>query len=383
MSHAADTNLRILGLGLTTPPHDAAQAQLAASTELRCATNDLQRGKVQRIFAGTTVQRRGSVLLANGDGRGGADPADRLGDAYPPSHDEEDGGPTVAQRMAWYEERALPMTADAAKQALDDAGLAAGEIAQVVIVSCTGFAAPGLDVRLIDAIGLRPRVGRTTVGFMGCHGALNGLRVAEALAKARPGAAVLLCCVELCTIHFQYGYDAQHIVANALFADGAAALVARAPRETAGGETGAAGTAPRLIDQASTIVPDSAEAMTWRIQDHGFRMTLSPRVPGLVQRHLPGFVEPWLARHGLSTADVAGWVIHPGGPRVITAVESALGLPTHAGDASRAVLAAHGNMSSPTVLFILRRLMRQEVRGPVVMLAFGPGLVVEGALWAV
>jgi predicted naringenin-chalcone synthase len=375
MSHTDATSLRIRGLGLATPTHDAAQSQLATSTELRCATNDRQRGKVQRIFAGTTVQRRGSVLLANGEAR---DPADRLGDAYPPSAGAADGGPTVAQRMAWYEERALPMAADAAGRALDDAGVTPQDIAQVVIVSCTGFAAPGLDVRLIDAIGLRPTVGRTMVGFMGCHGALNGLRVAEALAKTRPGEAVLLCCVELCTIHFQYGYDAQHIVANALFADGAAALVAQCPREAAYAQP-----QPRLIDQTSTIVPDSADAMTWRIRDHGFRMTLSPRVPTLVEQHLRTFVEPWLAQHGLTAKDVAGWVIHPGGPRVITAVESALGLPTGAGDASRAVLAAHGNMSSPTVLFILRRLIEQDTRGPVVMLAFGPGLVIEAALWSV
>ncbi len=377
MNNASADNVYLAGLGLATPTHDATQDQLAVSTELRCATTERERGKVQRIFAGTSVQRRGSVLLANGDAR---DPDDRLGDAYPPHDAAAAGGPTLAQRMAWYEERALPLAAEAVRKALGDAPFEPRDIRQVVAVSCTGFSAPGLDLRLIDALGLPPNVGRTMVGFMGCHGALNGLRVAAALARAQPGDPVLLCCVELCTIHFQYGYDAQHIVANALFADGAAALVLRAQHEDREAASGIR--RPRLVDQTSLVVPDSADAMTWLIRDHGFRMTLSPRVPGLVEQHLRTFIDPWLAGHGLSANNVAGWAIHPGGPRVITAVESALGLAAEAGDASRAVLAAHGNMSSPTVLFILRRLIEQGVHGPVVMLAFGPGLVVEAALWA-
>lgn len=390
--------MRLLGIGTALPEHRATQAQFSAATEARCATDADQRQKVQRIFAGTRVQNRGSVMLTNGES---AHPDDRLAEAYPLAHPATDArGPTVAQRMDWYEQRALPLAEAAARAALAEAHIDAQQIKQLIVVSCTGFAAPGLDIRLIEALGLPPTIGRTMVGFMGCHGAVNGLRVADGLAKAAPGQPVLMVCAELCSVHFQYGYDAQQIVANALFADGAAAVVARAERdereaaiggpsergsadETSGGGSAEAtfgGGGLRLIDPASLIVPGSADAMTWHIRDHGFRMTLSPRVPRLVHSHLEPFLTPWLARHGLRAADVAGWAIHPGGPRVIDAVESALSLRDDAGDASRAVLAEHGNMSSPTVLFILQRLIAAGTTGPAVMLAFGPGLVIEAAL---
>jgi predicted naringenin-chalcone synthase len=127
-------------------------------------------------------------------------------------------------------------------------------------------------------------------------------------------------------------------------------------------------------------MPDSAEAMTWRIGDHGFRMTLSARVPELIQTHLRGWLTGWLAEQGLERSDIASWAVHPGGPRILDAVESALGLEPEQNAVARSVLREHGNMSSPTILFILDRMRREGARGPCVALAFGPGLAVEVAL---
>jgi predicted naringenin-chalcone synthase len=230
-----------------------------------------------------------------------------------------------------------------------------------------------VDRELIQALGLRPRVERTHVGFMGCHGALNGLRVARAFTAADPRACVLVCAVELCSVHYHYGWDPQKSVANALFSDGAAAVV---------------GTAAETVERAwwvaatgSCLFPDSADAMTWTIGDHGFEMTLSPRVPDLLGQHLRPWLRDWLADNRLTLDQVASWAIHPGGPRILGAIEKALGLPREATVASREILAEYGNMSSPTVLFILERLQRRQAPRPCVALGFGPGLTAEAVLF--
>jgi predicted naringenin-chalcone synthase len=275
--------------------------------------------------------------------------------------------------MEVYRAEAVPLALRASRIALGQSGLAAGEVTHLVTVSCTGFAAPGVDFELIRGLGLRPTTERTHVGFMGCHGALNGLRVARALTGADPSARVLLCAVELCGLHYHYGWDPQKIVANAIFADGAAA-VAGGPADSA-----PAG-AWRVAANGSCLLPDSLNAMSWTVGDHGFEMTLSKAVPGLIREHLRPWLEGWLASAGLRLADVASWAIHPGGPKIIDAAQHALGL----GDAdtadAREVFAEHGNMSSPTVLFILDRLRRGGAGRPCVALGFGPGLNAEAAL---
>jgi predicted naringenin-chalcone synthase len=252
--------------------------------------------------------------------------------------------------------------------------LSGATITHVITVSCTGFLAPGLDVALIRGLGLASTVQRTHIGYMGCHGALNGLRVARAFADAEPDARVLLCAVELCSLHFHYSWDPQKMIANAIFADGAAALVG------APGETAPAGFW-RASASGSCLLPNSTEAMTWTIGDHGFEMTLSKRVPGLIATHLRPWLEAWLAAQKLALAEVASWAVHPGGPRILSAVEEALGLSPEETAASRSVFAAYGNMSSPTVLFILDELIRSGAARPCVALGFGPGLMVEAMLF--
>lgn len=379
---ASGAAVELAGLGVAVPERSATQSALAASAIPRCCTTAAERRRLPSFYRKTTVERRGSVLLAEGNGHTGSE----LDAAYPPPEHDADRGPGVEARMLEYAQQAGPLAHRAAAAALDDAGVAAGDVDELVVVTCTGFASPGVDFQLIDSLGLSDDVGRTQVGFMGCHGAVNGLRVARGLAAADPGTTALLVCVELCTLHFQYGWNPQRVLANALFADGAAAAVVRgetgdrneADHRNAATAAGRPGVA--LIDTASKRLPDSADDMTWRITAHGFAMTLSARVPALIEAHAGAWLGDWLGRRGVAVDDVAGWAIHPGGPRVVTAVERALRLPPGAGDASRGVLRDRGNMSSPTVLFVLRELLERGVRGPVVLLAFGPGLVAEAAL---
>jgi predicted naringenin-chalcone synthase len=184
--------------------------------------------------------------------------------------------------------------------------------------------------------------------------------------------------VELCSLHHQFGWDADTIVANALFADGAAAVVGLAcdaSRKESARETGY-----RLVASGSTLIEDSEDAMSWRIGDHGFRMTLSPRVPDLICQHLRPWLVGWLAPRGLTLDAVGSWAVHPGGPRILSAFREATGLGASTLETSGSILAEFGNMSSPTVLFILDRLRKTHAPRPCVALAFGPGLAVEAAL---
>jgi len=382
-------DVRIIGMGHALPDHRMTQRDAAEMASARCCADGREEKLLSRIYQRTSVRARGSVLLkgtsdalresstppdATAPDRPSPSAVNPMNGYYPDSTPGDDGNasPGTAQRMQTYASVAPRLAAQAAQSALDDAKIDPRCVRHLVTVSCTGFQAPGVDIELIDRLGLPADVSRSHIGFMGCHGAINGLRVVQGLSTADPGQAVLMCCVELCSLHFQYGFDAQQMVANALFADGAAALVSvNNPQEHE---------APGIISTQSQLFPDSRDAMSWTVTDHGFAMTLSPRVPELIERGLRPWLEPWLRTHGLSLQDIGGWAVHPGGPRVLDAAQTSLGLPDHALAESRSALREHGNMSSPTVLLILERLLKQANKRPCVALAFGPGLAAEAAL---
>jgi predicted naringenin-chalcone synthase len=361
-------SVELLGIATANPPGTLSQEEALDLNLQRTGLGGRAR-LLERLYRRSAVRRRASVLIGGADGESSVDGLARY---YPPETGGNGRGPTVAERMQRYEREALPLALEASREAIRTAGILPGDIGPIVTVSCTGFFAPGLDSRLIRRLELPPTTGRSMIGFMGCHGAINGLRVASALASQTPGSSVLLCAVELCSLHFNYGWEGGKAVANTLFADGAAAAVLRHGESPAGGW--------RLVSTGSCVLPDSVDDMGWRIGDHGFEMTLSSRVPSIIRRELRDWLAGWLAERGRTLGDIGSWAIHPGGPRVIDAVGETLGLSQEQTRASREVLAEHGNMSSPTVLFILRRLERLQAPGPCVMLAFGPGLVVEAAL---
>ncbi|MGH8192704.1 MAG: type III polyketide synthase [Rhodanobacteraceae bacterium] len=352
-------------LGTAVPVASFSQEIATGLAAERCCGNQRERGWLERIYRASGVRRRGSVLLHHDDDHASIEAF------YRRRETADDRGPTTAVRLARYMQEAGKLAARACHAAFADSAIEPMHITHLVTVSCTGLFSPGLDAELIQELGLPRDVGRLNLGFMGCHGALNGLRAASALAESRPDARVLLCCVELCSLHFCYGWNPQQVIANALFADGAAAAVL-APTNGAG---------LHLQGTASLLTHDSSEAMTWRIGDHGFEMGLTQEVPRRIRASLKEWLEPWLASHGLAVGDVAHWAIHPGGPEIIHAAIDSLGVPVTAGNPSRTVLAEHGNMSSPTVLFILQRMRAHGAVGPIVALGFGPGLVFEAALF--
>jgi predicted naringenin-chalcone synthase len=361
----------ILGMGTALPSNRVTQDEAAEAAQIVCCRTPEQAALLPLLYRLTGIETRHMVVPQEvvHDILGGTQQTQSV---FLPC-DKEDQGPTTGQRLQIYAREAGPLAAQAARQALERSGLRPRELTHLLTVSCTGFAAPGVDVELIKQLSLRPTIQRTHIGFMGCHGAFNALRVADAFTGADPHARVLLCAVELCSLHYHYDWDPEKMVANALFGDGAASVVGVAGN-------GAPEDSWRVAATGSCLFPDSQADMSWVIGDHGFEMTLSTRVPELLGQHLRPWLEGWLAENGVPLAEVASWAIHPGGPRILTAIEKALGLPREATSVSREVLAEYGNLSSPTVLFLIDRLRTRSAPRPCVALGFGPGLVAEAML---
>jgi predicted naringenin-chalcone synthase len=362
----------VLGIGTSVPPLRIDRAESVHTASTLCAETDDQAALLDALYRQSGVEARHVVYSLEEFRRVVYDEGDL--DTVFLSKGKGDRGPSTGQRMERYERECVPLAERACGGAIRQAGIAPDAFTHLVTVSCTGFSAPGLDIALIKRLGLPADIERTHVGFMGCHGALNGLRVARGLLAAEPSGRVLLCSVELCSLHYAYGWDPKKVVGNALFADGAAALVL-------GHEPAPRGDDWRLGPGGAGLFPDSERAMGWYIRDHGFDMVLSTKVPNLIQRHLRPWLSSWLARHRMAIGDVASWAVHPGGPRVLSCVEQALELLPGATSVSRTVLEHYGNMSSATVLFILKELMQQGAPRPCVALGFGPGLAAESALW--
>ncbi len=355
--HRATASIRGLGLAAAAPVDQGQTAEHAAG---HCCTDQRQRKILKQIYRRTSINSRGTVLAEKSRsffGRGV-----RVADS-----------PLTGQRMQLYAQEVCPLAIQAADSALQDSMTMPSRISHIITVTCTGFFAPGFDMALIKELGLKPDIARLQVGFMGCHGALNALRAACAINASDPGSNILLCAAEICSLHFQYGWTPDTLLANSLFSDGAAAVVL-APAAMASSEW-------TLASSGSFIIPDSQEAMSWTIGSTGFTMTLSSSVPDLISLHLRQWMSSWLSSQGLLISDVPTWAIHPGGPRILDAVAESLQLSAAQMQPSREVLHRYGNMSSPTVFFIINELRLQKAPRPCVVLGFGPGLAIEAALF--
>jgi predicted naringenin-chalcone synthase len=363
--------LVIKGMGTAVPVHSILQSEAAELWTAFVPSGEVGHRTLRALFRRSGVKKRHSVILDSEEGSLSERQA-----FYEPARDENDYGPTTAERMERYEAKAPHLAVAAARGALENSSMTAEELTHLVTVSCTGFFAPGVDAAVVDMLGLPRGIERTHVGFMGCHGALNGLRVASSFTGSDPEAKVLVCAVELCTLHLTYGSDAEDLVANAIFGDGAAALVG-----VSGNGRGSNKEDWGAVASGTHLLSDASDAMTWRIGTHGFRMTLSPSVPDLIEEQLADWLTGWLGTLGLGISDIASWAVHPGGPRILQAVEGALHLSREDTSIAREVLSDFGNMSSPTILFILERMRIRGAPRPCVAMAFGPGLVVEAALF--
>jgi alkylresorcinol/alkylpyrone synthase len=342
---------RVVGVGSALAEHVHKSAEAVAFFERMPGWDPAW----SELVAASGVERRATVL----------------GDLDAFYFDAPGASPSTAERMGAFAGPARRLGAQAARRALDRAGLAAAAVGDLLAVSCTGYTGPGLDLHLATDLGMDAAVRRLHIGHMGCYAAVPALRAAAALATAS-GRPALVDCVELCTLHLQPPTRREEVVQIALFADGAGAAVV-APD----------GAGPELVGSSTRTVPASEERMTWRLADDGFRMWLSPRVPAIIERGIEGFVAGLLDPQGLRVPEVDHWVVHPGGPEILERVQRRLGLPDEALAGSWEALADGGNRSSATVLAILDGLLASGVVAPgewIALLAFGTGLTMEALL---
>lgn len=275
--------------------------------------------------------------------------------------------PSTGERMRLYEQHAPLLAAQTVAKL--DLGADASRVTHVIVTSCTGMYAPGLDFDLIDRCGLNPSVERTMVGFMGCYAAVNALKLARHTVRSEPRARVLVVNLELCSVHFQQTASVEQLLAFMVFGDGcAASLVSADPIGLA-------------MDRFhAVVVPNTRELITWKIRDVGFDMFLSGQVPAAISRGLESVAGTVLDGARIEAIDL--WAVHPGGRSVLDAVEHGLGLDPEALAASRSVLDRFGNMSSATVMFVLADVLRAaqaQQRGCA--MSFGPGLTAETMLF--
>jgi prepilin-type processing-associated H-X9-DG protein len=278
--------------------------------------------------------------------------------------DQQPHGPGMGERTAVFEKMAGPLVLRALSD-IPPARLA--EVDTLVTASCTHASAPGLERPILTQTPVRPSVQRWNLGFMGCSAGLAAVRLVHQMTNATRQALVVAC--ELSSVQFQYTNDLDQLTANVLFADGAAALTI-SPRRSA----------TRIMACRCASLPAYADQMVWFADDHGLRLHLSQELPDTLAENVPAAVRGFLQECGTSVAEIDHWLVHPGGPQILDAVQHSLRLPEDALHLSHSVLRQNGNMSSPTIFFILKELLANHVDGRCVAMAFGPGLTVEMVL---
>lgn len=283
--------------------------------------------------------------------------------------------PGTKSRNETYISEGRKLFVKTAGKLLSGSGLDPSEITHLITVSCTGFYAPGPDYDIIKQHGLKNSIERYHLGFMGCYAVIPALKLADQICRANNNANVMIISVELCTIHFQANSKMDNLLSSSVFSDGAAgAIVSSRPVQHSG---------YRMDGFASAIMDKGAEDMAWSIGDNGFDMVLSNYIPDLLEGGLEGFLQPVLEQFQLGMDDIGSWAVHPGGRAILDKVEKVLDLPKALLRPSRNVLSRYGNMSSATILFVLKEMLEgpsEQHNDRTLAMAFGPGLTLESAL---
>jgi len=343
--------------------------QETARETLKALTDDrLRQRLIHRLYSQSGIHTRYTVVPDFTFSEGASE-----GVFYDPAEGHYKA-PSTKVRNDLYTEASKPLFKEAAQKALAASGFSERDVTHVVTVSCTGFFAPGPDYFLVKDLCLHPSTQRFHVGFMGCYAAFPALKMARAFCHADPEAVVLVVCLELCTLHLQLGDDLDRLLAGSVFADGAAAALvsAREPRGEGAFE---------IKGLETTLTPVGEADMAWTVGDEGFDIVLSSYVPDILEANISAALEPLFAAYDLPLDAVQHWGVHPGGRAILDKVQRGLGLVEGALEPSRRVLRDYGNMSSATVLFVLKEIAAEARAGEsVCAMAFGPGLTVESGL---
>ena len=321
--------------------------------------------KLQTIFRASGIEYRHSVLEDYGKVSGFTFYADTA-DLEP--------FPGTERRLQVFRRHALALSIDSCRDMMRSyPKFEIQQITHVIVVCCTGMYAPGLDVEIVSALGLRSTVQRTAINFMGCHAAFNALKIADALCQNRREAKVLIVCTELCSLHFQRAATDDNLLANALFADGSACLLVE-------GET-QSDLKLKLEEFHNDLATEGLSDMAWSIGDLGFEMRLSTYVPDLIKKSVACLINTLLTKISTLPKGIRHYAIHPGGKKILQVIEEELEITKIENDAAYHVLKNYGNMSSPTVLFVLKEVLRKlnatNNGERILSMAFGPGLTLE------
>lgn len=361
----------INAIGTAVPDHKILQENAAAWMGDALQANAREQKAIHSLYAASGIESRYSVLADYHNSKGSF--------TFFPNSDNLEPMPGTADRMKVYAREALPLAVKAVKDMQQGWSSDIDSITHLIVVSCTGMYAPGLDIELIESLGLQKNIERTCIQFMGCYAAINALRTGDHICRSNPEAKVLIACVELCTLHFQKQMDRDSLVSNALFGDGAAAMLL----ESKPGK----GISYEIRSFYCDIAPDSKRDMAWQIGNLGFEMTLSSYVPKAIQNGIKELASKLLDRLNMQLNAIDRFAIHPGGRRILEACEEELGLTKEDNCFAYEVLSNYGNMSSPTVVFVLHNILKtlgpQDKGEQLLSFAFGPGLTMESMLLSI
>jgi predicted naringenin-chalcone synthase len=354
----------ITAIGIANPVYRTPQDKIAEFMARAHQLKGKAKNRLIALYRATGIKYRYSVLKDYG-----ANPSD-----YQFYQSDFSPFPGTAQRNILYRKEALPLAVTAIEDCLSP-DLNRATITHLITVSCTGLYAPGLDIELVGTLGLPDDTRRTGINFMGCYAAFNALKMAKAICESSKDAKVLIVCVELCSLHFQKASTPDFMLSNALFGDGAAAVMVENSAVVRGFE---------IIDEQCSLVSEGYSEMSWQIGDSGFEMMLSQDVPELIKGHISQLTNKLLARHQWQLSDIDYFAIHPGGKRILQCIQQALGITAHDSRFPLQILQEYGNMSSTTILFVLKEIWNNLNNGDhgkkVLCFAFGPGLTLESMI---
>lgn len=351
---------KIISIGTAVPPFCHQQMDIMEFMQNVYAASEVEKRKLRFLYGQSGIRQRYSAIPDYSKGA-------NEWRFYPHSENLEPF-PSLEQRMAVYNKQAPLLSVDAVRACLDGVS-GHNEITHLITVSCTGMSAPGLDLQVMELMEFQKTIFRTSVNFMGCYAAIHALKIGDAICKADAGAKVVIVCTELCTLHFQREATMDNITSSLLFGDGSAAVLITGDDDTSEGLG--------ISNFYSQIVPKGKRDMAWELSSTGFLMTLSGYVPDLIEEDFNAVIRSGLEKNAWTTDEVTHWCIHPGGKRILEAVQKSVGIEAAKLAESYAVLENYGNMSSATILFVLKNMLLGKEKKKLVAAAFGPGLTVE------
>ena len=352
---------KIISIGTAVPVYCHRQMDILQFMQTVYAPTETDKRKLRFLYQQSGIQQRYSVI---------ADYSKPTAEwKFYPQTENLEPFPSLEQRMTVFNKQAPLLSVDAIRDCLNHAH-DPKKITHLITVSCTGMSAPGLDLQILELMDLEKNIFRTSINFMGCYAAIHALKIADAICKADSCAKVLIVCTELCTLHFQREATVDNITSSLLFGDGSAAVLVSSDENECKGL--------HIDSFYSEVIPKGKRDMAWELSSNGFLMTLSGYVPDLIEEDFENIVDRALIKESLSKDDISHWCIHPGGKRILESIHKSLGFNNGQLSASYKVLNEFGNLSSASILFVLKEMLqeRKEIK-KIFGAAFGPGLTVE------